>query len=130
MESSVYLNTDVFINFSNHCSSNWSEAQLKAEKSLAGGQIVDIQFPEVDSSGDESYIKELALKYVNIICDYKPCVVMCQGEFGLTFQVVSLLKKRNICSVYSCSERVTIEQKTDTDTIKTSNFQFVRFREY
>ena len=55
---------------------------------------------------------------------------MCQGEFGLTYQVVTLLKQKDIHTVYSCSERKTIEKKPDNGTVKTSEFCFVRFREY
>ena len=55
---------------------------------------------------------------------------MCQGEFGLTYQLVSLLKEKGIQVVYSCSERKTVEKKTENGTIKASEFCFVKFREY
>ena len=82
--------TNVFINFSNHHSGNWSEDQKNVIFDQYNAQIVDIAFP----------------------------------------QVITLLKKKGIRTMYSCSERKTIEKKTDSGTIKTSEFCFVRFREY
>lgn len=121
---------NVFINFSNHPSSNWSEKQKKAVSDQYNAQIVDIAFPQVSASADEEEISVLAKECVKTICGHNPQVVMCQGEFGLTYQVITLLKLKGIRIVYSCSERKTIEKKTDSGTIKTSEFCFVRFREY
>ncbi len=122
--------TNVFINFSNHPSSNWDDEQLQQAQMLAHGNIVDIPFPCVDSAGDEEYIKELALNYVKKICAYHPDAVMCQGEFGLSYLVVKLLKEQNVHVVYSCSKRIVNEENTKDGIIKTSKFKFVRFREY
>ena len=55
---------------------------------------------------------------------------MCQGEFGLTFWIVKLLKERGIRVIYSCSERRSEEKMVDVGTIKISEFRFVKFREY
>ena len=129
-ESIYNLQTHVFVNFSNHPSTAWSVEQLKGAAKLAQGGIVDICFPSVDSLKDEIYIEELALDYVKAICKYEPDVVMCQGEFGLTYHVVKLLKERCIHVVYTCSERITDETRTHDGTVKTSRFKFVRFRDY
>ena len=119
-----------FINFSNHPSSSWSEEQKSAVREKYDSEIVDVSFPPVSASADESEIKEQTMKCVERICSYAPSAVMCQGEFGLTYQVVNMLKERGVCVVYSCSERRTVEKKTDSGTVKTSEFSFVRFREY
>lgn len=131
---SVNANTDasapVFINFSNHPACNWSDAQKNAAQALVDGTIIDVPFPQVSASADEAEIVELARSCVRTICDYSPGVVMCQGEFGLTYQIITLLKEQGIRVVYSCSERKTIEKKMDNGTVKTSEFCFVRFRDY
>ena len=119
-----------FINFTNHPSSSWSKEQIKAVREKYDSEIIDVSFPPVSASADESEIKEQAMKCAERICGYAPAAVMCQGEFGLTYHVVNLLKKRGTRVVYSCSERRTVEKKTDSGTVKTSEFCFVRFREY
>ena len=121
---------NIFINFSNHPSNNWSKKQKKTVSDQYNAHIVDIVFPSVSASADEEEISALAEECVETICRYKPKAVMCQGEFGLTYQVVTLLKQKDILTVYSCSERKTIEKKTDNGTVKTSEFCFVRFRKY
>ena len=119
-----------FINFTNHPSSSWSKEQIKAVREKYDSEIIDVSFPPVSASADESEIKEQAMKCAERICGYAPAAVMCQGEFGLTYHVVNMLKKRVTRVVYSCSERRTVEKKTDSGTVKTSEFCFVRFREY
>lgn len=119
-----------FINFTNHPSSSWSKEQIKAVREKYDSEIIDLSFPPVSASADESEIKEQAMKCAEGICGYAPAAVMCQGEFGLTYHVVNMLKKRGTRVVYSCSERRTVEKKTDSGTVKTSEFCFVRFREY
>lgn len=123
-------NAHVFINFSNHPSDLWSDEQKNNARQLFGGQIMDIPFPRVSASANETELKDLALRCVEKLCSYHPAAVMCQGEFGLTYQIVTLLKERGIRTVYSCAERKTVERKTDNGTVKTSEFCFVRFRDY
>lgn len=130
MDKTTENGISVFINFSNHPSSNWSENQKKAVYDQYHAQIIDIPFPQVSASADEEAICSLAEEYVETICNHNPKVVMCQGEFGLTYQVVTLLKGKGILVVYSCSERKTVEKKTNAGTVKTSEFCFVRFRKY
>ena len=53
----------VFINLSNHPSKSWSTQQLEAvEKLVPHAKIIDIPFPSVESTIDESEIK----KYLRI----------------------------------------------------------------
>lgn len=127
------MNTDkkIFINLSNHPCKNWSSDQLSAvNKLIPDAEIVEIPFPTVEGSLNEKDVQTLAEKVVKEVLSYSPAVVMCQGEFGLTFGVVSILKERGIKTVYSCSERRTTEKHTSNGTEKISVFSFVRFREY
>lgn len=121
----------VFINLSNHPSKNWSKEQIRCALDLVPeAKIIDVGFPAVDSTASENDIYTLAVKITKDISEYSPSVVMCQGEFGLTYCVVNLLKELGIKAVYGCSERKTIERQTENGIEKTSVFQFVKFRYY
>ena len=122
---------NIFVNFSNHPSENWSNEQINAAKRIvSGGSIVDIAFPQVSGEADESEISRTADKYAKEIISLNPSAVMCQGEFGICLEVVTTLKNNGIKVLYSCSERKTLETVIDNRTEKTSVFKFVRFREY
>lgn len=122
---------NIFVNFSNHPSKNWSNEQISAAKRIvSGGSIVDIAFPQVSGDADESEISRTANKYAKEIISLNPSAVMCQGEFGICLEVVTTLKNNGIKVLYSCSERKTVETVIDNRTEKTSVFKFVRFREY
>ena len=122
--------SNAFVNFSNHTSRNWTQSQMNSAVQLSGGTVVDVAFPQVSATATEEEIKDLANYCFEEIVKYNPKVVMCQGEFGLTFQLVSLLKQHGIRAVYSCSERKVVEQQTENGTIKTAEFCFVKFRKY
>ncbi len=120
-----------FVNFSNHPSSKWSQEQIEAAKSMApDGELNDVAFPFVPPSADENEIKDIAQKYIAEILNKNPAAVMCMGEFGVCYHVISALKNTGIKVVYSCTERRSEERTTDSGTEKVSVFQFVRFREY
>jgi hypothetical protein len=118
-----------FVNFSNHPSSSWSEAQREAAEKY--GRIVDIEFPQVPAEADESQVAMLARKELQAILSLDPAAVMVQGEFTLAFGVVSALISMGIKTVAACSERQTVEWKEDDGTaVKKAVFRFTRFREY
>ena len=122
---------NIFVNFSNHPSENWNNEQISAAKRIvSGGSIVDIAFPQVSGDADESEISRTADKYAKEIISLNPSAVMCQGEFGICLEVVTILKNNGIKVLYSCSERKTVETVIENRTEKTSVFKFVRFREY
>lgn len=122
---------NIFVNLSNHPSKKWCQEQKEAVgKIIPEAQIVDFPFPSVDSSLNEAQIFKLAEQLIAKITALAPSVVMCQGEFGLTFCLVTLLKKMGIKAVYGCSERITTEKQTENGTEKVSTFSFVKFREY
>ncbi|MCR4892940.1 MAG: hypothetical protein K5989_12255 [Lachnospiraceae bacterium] len=121
----------MFINLSNHPSEKWDEKQRKAAEEY--GNIMDIKFPAVESHGDERYILDLAKEFVESIMEYanEELAVMVQGEFTLTFAIVSELKERGIRVVSACSERnVHNEVNSEGEEVKVTRFEFVRFREY
>lgn len=121
---------NIFVNFSNHPSENWSNEQVSSAKRIVSGSIVDIAFPHVSGDADESEISRTADKYAKEIISLNPSAVMCQGEFGICWKVIATLKNNGIKVLYSCSERKTTETIIENGTEKTSVFKFVRFREY
>lgn len=118
----------IFINFSNHPSAQWSEAQLAA--SQAYGEAIDLPFPQVNPNMSEKELQALSSKYVEMIlamADGNQVTVHIMGEMTFTFLVVTRLKELGIQCVSSTTERNTF--MTD-DGKKVSEFKFVRFREY
>ena len=118
----------MFINFSNHPSEKWSYEQRQA--ALQYGDIADIPFPNVDADCSESTIRLMAKEYADRIIDMRPDYVLCQGEFCLAYNVISLLKESGVHVGAACSERESQESTIDGKTEKISVFRFVRFREY
>ena len=118
----------MFINFTNHISTEWSTAQMAAAR--AYGEIIDIPFPAVLSDASANDINAIADEYVDRIMQTNPKAVMCQGEFTLTFAVFSKLKSRGITVVAACSERKKVEHVENGATHKTIVFEFKQFREY
>lgn len=120
----------VFVNFSNHPSGLWSEKQTAAALEY-GEEIVDITFPMVTAEAGPEEIAELGDQYIEQILATAAAAVMCQGEFSLSYYVVSRLEKRGIVCVAACSKR-NVKEKTleDGRTIKETEFEFVQFREY
>lgn len=118
----------MFINLSNHASSEWSEKQKKA--ALEYGEIVDLPFPNVNPEVDELEIEQLAKQYYQKIMDTAGgamCVVHPMGEMTLAFALISLLQKNNIVCLASTSKRHSIKMDNNTKKII---FDFVKFRKY
>lgn len=126
----------MFLNVSNHPSENWSAEQKDAAFRLAsenGGveQIEDYPFPQVEALMTEVQIEVLAEQIVDDIISRKPAVVMCQGEYTLTYQLINRLQDKGIKVVAACSERQTVETiLEDGSTKREAVFTFVQFREY
>ena len=119
----------MFINYSNHPSSEWSEAQLAKAKKY--GEIVDIPFLQVDPNFTSEQVRSLAVTEAKKIMSYHPDVVMCQGEMTLLYNIVSVLKANGITVVGATSERkVVMQENLDGVTQKSLIFEFVQFREY
>ena len=114
----------VFINFSNHPSAQWEEKQL--EQAREWGEIVDLPFPQVDPAAGEDDVAELADQYLASIMEYQPSAVLCQGEFCLSYAVITGLKEQGVVVLAACSRRNTEE----IGRIRKSEFIFERFRKY
>jgi len=119
---------NLFINFSNHLSCNWSCDQLQAARKY--GDIVDINFPSVDPCATNEQIQREALRYARQIIDCSPKAVLCQGEFTLAFTIANLLKLHGVLVLAACTERVSVESTENNVTQKISKFKFTSFREY
>ncbi len=127
-EMSIVKRPNIFINLSNHPSSKWEKKQKEAAEQF--GDIVDIPFPDVNPNDDHSEIETLADQYVKIIeekAKNATAIVHVMGEMTFTYSIVSRLNERGIGCVASTTERKAIE---NADGLKTSEFSFVRFREY
>lgn len=119
----------MFVNFSNHSSALWGEDQLAAAHIY--GEITDIPFPDIDPSADERQIFEKAALCAEKIAVIKPSAVLVQGEMTFCFAVVAALKSRGIKALCATTERRTVSSVNEREeTVKTSTFRFVRFREY
>ena len=119
----------VFVNLSNHASVNWQKEQREAAEKY--GEIVDVPFPYVSSLFSEADIDAIGKETVKKITEMDPTAVMCQGEFTLTYRIVTELLKKGIPCVAACTERIAREIVSEDGTIlKTSEFRFVRFRNY
>lgn len=117
----------MFVNISNHPSAKWGLAQLEAAKAL-GGDVRDIQFPNVPSTATSEDVAALA---DSLVAQVEPgAAVMCQGEFSLTFAVTSRLLAKGHQVVVACTERKVQERQLEGGKVeKTATFEFVAFRQ-
>ncbi|MCR5609589.1 MAG: hypothetical protein K6G26_11050 [Lachnospiraceae bacterium] len=120
---------NVFINISNHPSSDWNEKQLAAAKLY--GSIIDIPFPSIDPNSGIDEITSLAESYYQKIMTYSNAVVMVQGEFTFSYSLIKRLRKAGLKVLASCSIRRSDETlNADGTVVKKSIFEFDNFREY
>lgn len=121
----------MFLNFSNHPSEKWSEAQIKEASKY--GEIIDISFPSVGADKQSSEILVMASEYVNRILNMTTSddAIMVQGEFTLAYAVIDALLKNGRYVLSACSERIVVEDIGQDGTYKkTASFDFRGFREY
>ena len=119
----------VFINCSNHPSETWCAEQKKAAEEY--GRIVDIRFPEVDPGCTNAQVNAEAERICGEIDQYNAAAVMCQGEFTLTYAIISRLKEKGITVLAACSRRRTEEIiNDDGSTQKKALYSFEGFREF
>lgn len=117
----------LFVNFSNHSSQYWNDSQIVAAQEY--GEIIDIEFPAVDPKMVKEDIFKLVDDNIQMFIPYaavSDLTVHIMGEMTFTYLMVQRLKSLGIRCVASTTERVVEEH----DGIKTSEFRFVRFREY
>lgn len=120
----------VFINISNHPSSEWTEEQFSKAKNEYG-EITDIPFPDILPTSDSKKINETAKKIAREIFqkfdDTTDLTVHVMGEMTFTTNLVGILKGCGIRCVASCTKR-DVEELGDGKKLAT--FKFVQFREY
>ncbi len=120
----------MLINLSNHPSRYWSQLQLEAAKKY--GEVIDIDFPNINANEGESYIEELAEKYLHEIlvfvdkCGSENCIVHIMGEQNFSFVTVNKLMSIGIKCIASASDRKVSYEKGK----KIVEFNFIRFRYY
>lgn len=118
-----------FINFSNHPSDKWGDKQYKAAGEY--GEVIDVPFPLLDADMREDEIQKIGDECIDKILAHSPDVVMCQGEFTLTYYVVDRLRDKGITCVSACTKRISKEAVQPDGTVhRESIFEFARFRRY
>jgi hypothetical protein len=119
------------INITNHPFTEWGPLQREAALELGFGSVKDLTFPNVDPYCNEKDLVQLALNALESFESMKGCAAVVQGEFTLTWTIISLFKRYNIPCFSATSERVVVETlQEDGTTKRESVFRFVRFREY
>lgn len=119
----------VFINVSNHPSSDWRPNQLSEAKLI--GAIYDIPFPIISPDWDTEEVALLVdvyrkkIKEILHVPDGKS-VVHVMGEAVFTLMLVSSLIADGYTVVASTTERIVHYKENE----RVSVFEFVRFREY
>ena len=68
----------MFINFTNHPSTQWSAEQKAAAQVY--GKVIDLAFPAIDPATNEAVLDSLAAVYADHILHLNPDAVLCQGE--------------------------------------------------
>jgi hypothetical protein len=122
----------MLINLSNHPTQQWSEAQLKAATAQYG-QLADLPFPAIDPLATTDQITLLAGNYEVKIRQMLSgettgaFAVHIMGELTFCFALVARLQKSGITCLASTTNRETTH---NPDGSKTTQFGFVRFREY
>ena len=126
----------MLINFTNHPSDKWTDDQKNSAIEMYG-QVKDLPFPEVPTGAEAREVIAMADEIIDKILTMKVRIpeaesfaVMAQGEFTLTYAVVSRLKGMGITVISAVSERVVTEWVENGEVRKTAVFRFAGFREY
>jgi len=122
----------MLINFSNHPSSRWSENQKQAVYQIFG-ELYDLPFPAIPPEAEPEGIIATVKEYL------QECLVMfpqprtqrdaihVMGEMTFVYQFVKLATAVGLRCVASTTERIAVDHPDGT---KTSEFRFIRFRDY
>lgn len=119
---------NMFINLSNHPSSEWNKEQIETASQY--GNIVDIPFPVIDEYATETEIKKRAEDYFATILEKgmpQELTVHIMGEQTFCYALISKLQREGIRCVASCTVRDTYVNEIGE---KVSSFHFARYREY
>lgn len=118
----------LLINLSNHPYALWEQKQRDAAEVY--GECIDLPFPNIEPSYDETRIESMAKEYFDKIQkmrgDYQ-LTVHVMGEFTFSCSLIEKLRKNGIVCIASCAER---QVEIVGNCIKQVVFNFERFREY
>lgn len=119
----------MFVNVSNHSSKMWSAEQLAATSKY--GEIVDVQFPNIEPQLSSLEVRDIALRYaqniVKLIGDeVDGSVIHLAGELSFCISFLSIIAPYGIGVVTSTSNRI-VEVDNTGKIIKT--FIFEKFRQ-
>lgn len=118
----------IFVNFTNHPSDEWDDAQLGATE--AYGKIVDVPFPVVGENASEEEILNLCNHHLSMIKALgrpEDLTVHIMGEQSFCYAMISKLQTEGIRCVASCTLR---DVHVNDAGQKVSAFHFTRFRDY
>lgn len=118
----------MLINLSNHPFEQWSEKQ-KQTAILLYGKVTDMEFPQINPNADDYEVLKIAENYLSEILhsnQNKNLVIHIMGELCFCFSLAQLLQKQGITCIASTSVRNVVQK----ENIKTTVFEFCRFREY
>lgn len=107
----------LFINFTNHPTSEWDEKQIEAAKKY--GKIIDMDFPKIQPDSSEYDIIKLANQYAKTILskgEPSDLTIHIMGEQTFCHTIINILTKKGARCVASCTQRET--------------FKFVKYRYY
>ena len=129
----------MLLNLSNHPAAQWTAAQVQAAEK-AFGDLRDVPFPVIAPNADLNAIIALAQEYVqkcrnqfdhrqnpaSSIKDQEFAIHI-MGEMTFVYQFVKRATAAGLRCVASTTERRAVDHP---DGSKTSEFRFVRFRDY
>lgn len=121
----------MLINLSNHPKDKWQSRQLETALKKYKS-IVDLPFPIISPKASSHQVKRKAESYLKKCLSLltkspdKFNAVHLMGEFTFVYNLVNLLKKKNITVIVSTTDRL-VEEK---DGKKIVTFNFIKFREY
>jgi len=81
-----------------------------------------------DEGDIPSYLAPLKKWFIQTV--KKGDYVLIQGDFGACYHMANFAKNHNAIAVYATTKRVVSETKQNGQTLKTSIFEHIRFREY
>lgn len=116
----------MLLNLSNHPSASWPENQMNAAIQQYG-KVEDLPFPAINPEWSTDEVRQLAEQYEIKVRQLNPTAVHIMGELTFTFMLVNKLKEIGIPCIASATNRMVT---SENDGVKTSVFEFVRFREY
>lgn len=78
----------------------------------------------------ESEVRRIGELLVATVLQFQPKAAMVEGEFTLAFYVVTALSARGVPCYAATTRRVATEGRSGDAVVRSSVFEFVRFRRY